>query len=931
MAQAPLLQLSDVSLGFGGAPLFRDLSLVIHEGDRVALVGRNGEGKSTLLRVMAGLVEPDAGQRVLPAGTSVGYMEQEPDLSAFATLGDYAVSALGPADLWRAEAASEGLGFDPARPVATASGGERRRAALAKLMAEAPDLMLLDEPTNHLDIDAIAWLEGELARTRAAFVLISHDRAFLRALARATLWIDRGVVRRQERGFDRFEEWRDRVHAEEDAATHKLDRRIRAEARWAVEGISARRTRNQGRLRALGALREQRAATIRRAGTADLALGAAVPAGKRVIEARGIAKSFGDRVILRPFDLRVTRGERIALVGPNGAGKTTLLRMLTGELEPDEGAVRIGAKVEMAVFDQNRAALDPEMTLWETLTGDPDMRVGGRADQVMVRGEPRHVVGYLKDFLFDETRARAPVRSLSGGERARLLLAKLFARESNLVVLDEPTNDLDVETLDLLQEVLSDYDGTVLMVSHDRDFIDRVASATIAMEGGRPRHPLRRRLVRLPRPARRARGARGGGRTRRPGGPPAGRGRRVRAESRSGSRERPCGGAPEPGAELHRAPPARRAARRDRAAGGRDRQAHGVPRRPRPLCRGSGQVRQGVRGAGRAPGVPRRGGGRVAGPGGARGVAGAPRPPSDDDLVHPAGGRRRRAMPRHHQERRRRSGSLREADPRRLAAPSSAVANVGASAVSDPSSALLRSRAGPHGGLRPTSGETVSRSRGRAFSLACSGADRARSPPAGPRSSARGSAPPPRPPGGGGGHRSPPGARGGARRRGPAPGRPRLHEGAVGHRRHRHPRRHLAPVAPHARGVERRVHRGRSRRPMSLGPGRREGLGGRPATLEAGAVPGREGHRLVEEEQLGVARPHDLAPPTAEGRRAAEPCLRPPPRPEPAALVVEPPAAVAHHRAARPIGHDLAPRRHPVPQAHRILSPPSSRMTVPLR
>ena len=483
MARAPLLQLSDVSLGFGGDPLFRDLSLVVHEGDRVALVGRNGEGKSTLLRVMAGLVEPDAGERVLPAGTSVGYMEQEPDLSAFATLGDYAVSGLGPADLWRAEAASEGLGFDPARPVATASGGERRRAALAKLMAEAPDLMLLDEPTNHLDIDAIAWLEEELGRARAAFVLISHDRAFLRALARATLWIDRGVVRRQERGFDRFEEWRDRLHAEEDAAAHKLDRRIKAEARWAVEGISARRTRNQGRLRALADLRESRAATIRRAGTAELALGAAVPAGKRVIEARAIAKAYGDRVILRPFDLRVTRGERIALVGPNGAGKTTLLRMLIGEIEPDEGTVRIGSKVEMAVFDQNRAALDPEATLWETLTSDPDMRVGGRADQVMVRGEPRHVVGYLKDFLFDETRARAPVRSLSGGERARLLLAKLFARESNLVVLDEPTNDLDVETLDLLQEVIGDYDGTVLMVSHDRDFIDRVASATVAMEG----------------------------------------------------------------------------------------------------------------------------------------------------------------------------------------------------------------------------------------------------------------------------------------------------------------------------------------------------------------------------------------------------------------------------------------------------------------
>ena len=483
MARAPLLQLSDVSLSFGGEPLFRDLSLVVHEGDRVALVGRNGEGKSTLLKLMAGELEPDTGEHVLPAGVSVGTMEQEPDLSGFVTLGDYAASALGPAELWRAEAASEGLGFDPSRPVAEASGGERRRAALAKLLGEAPDLMLLDEPTNHLDIESIAWLEGELQRTRAAFVLISHDRAFLRALSRATLWIDRGTVRRREEGFERFEEWRDRVHAEEDAAAHKLDRRIKAEARWAVEGISARRRRNQGRVRALADLRERREGMVRRAGAADLALDAGAPVGKRVIEARGIAKAYGDRVILRPFDLRVSRGERLAIVGPNGAGKTTLLRMLTGELEPDRGTVQLAPTVEMAVFDQNRAALDPGTSLWETLTGDPDMRVGGRADQVMVRGTPRHVVGYLKDFLFDETRVRAPVRSLSGGERARLLLAKLFARQSNLLVLDEPTNDLDVETLDLLQEVLADYDGTALMISHDRDFIDRVATATIAMEG----------------------------------------------------------------------------------------------------------------------------------------------------------------------------------------------------------------------------------------------------------------------------------------------------------------------------------------------------------------------------------------------------------------------------------------------------------------
>ena len=483
MARAPLLQLSDVSLGFGAEPLFDGLSLVIHEGDRVALVGRNGEGKSTLMRVIAGLVEPDAGEVVSPAGTSVGYMEQEPDLSAFETLGEFATHGIGPSELWRVEAASEGLDFDPARPVATASGGERRRAALARLLAEAPDLMLLDEPTNHLDIASIGWLEDELARTRAAFVVISHDRAFLDALTRATLWIDRGAVRRQEKGFAAFEVWRDEVWEQEDAERHKLDRKIKAEARWAVEGISGRRKRNMGRVRALQEMREGRAAQVRRQGTAALELEEGARTGKRVIEARGIAKRYGDRTILRPFDLRIERGDRIAFVGPNGAGKTTLLRMLTGDLPPDEGAVTHAKTIEIAYFDQQRAALDPEMTLWDSLTGDPDMRVGGRADQVMVRGTPKHVVGYLKDFLFDEGRARAKVGSLSGGERARLLLAKLFARQSNVLVLDEPTNDLDVETLDLLQDVLAEYPGTVLLVSHDRDFLDRVAGRTVAMEG----------------------------------------------------------------------------------------------------------------------------------------------------------------------------------------------------------------------------------------------------------------------------------------------------------------------------------------------------------------------------------------------------------------------------------------------------------------
>ncbi len=483
MARIPLLQMSGISLTFGGDPVFSGLDLVVQPGDRVALVGRNGSGKSTLMKVMAGLVEPDAGDIVVPPGKSVGYMEQDPDMQGFSTLGDYASSGLEPGELYKVERAGEGLKFDPSRAVETASGGERRRAALAKLMAEAPDLMLLDEPTNHLDIEAIGWLERELNTTRAAYVLISHDRAFLRALTRATLWIDRGEVRRQEKGFEAFEAWRDKVWEEEDLQRHKLNRLIKSEARWAVEGISARRKRNQGRVRALQALRAERAAQIQRQGSAAMSLESGQKSGRKVIEARGLAKSFGGLQIVRNFDLLVQRGDRVAFVGPNGVGKTTLLKMLLGEVEPDEGSVALGTNLEVAVFDQTRSQLDPDMSLWDSLTGDPSMRVSGKADQVMVRGQPKHVVGYLKEFLFDERQARAPVRSLSGGEKARLLLAKLMARSSNLMVLDEPTNDLDVETLDLLQELLDDYDGTVLLVSHDRDFLDRVATTTIAMEG----------------------------------------------------------------------------------------------------------------------------------------------------------------------------------------------------------------------------------------------------------------------------------------------------------------------------------------------------------------------------------------------------------------------------------------------------------------
>ncbi|NIY73324.1 ATP-binding cassette domain-containing protein [Marivivens donghaensis] len=483
MARAPLLQLTDISLTFGGDPVFEDLSAIVQEGDRVALVGRNGSGKSTLMKVMAGLIEADKGDRVIPAGVTVGYMEQDPTMEGFATLGDYAASELDEAERYRIEMVAEGLKFDPARPVETASGGERRRAALAKLMAEAPELMLLDEPTNHLDIEAVQWLEDQLKNIKAGYVLISHDRAFLRSLTRATLWIDRGMVRRQETGFDGFEAWRDKIWEDEDVALHKMDRKIKAEARWAVEGISARRKRNQGRVRALQEMRADRASVIKRQGTAALQLDSGPVSGKKVIEARGLTKAFDDKQIVKGLDLLVQRGDRVAFVGPNGVGKTTVIKMLLGQEAPDEGSVSLGTNLEVAVFDQTRAQLDPEMTLWDSLTGDPEMRVGGRADQVMVRGNPKHVVAYLKDFLFDEGQARAPVKSLSGGEKARLLLAKLMAKPSNLLVLDEPTNDLDIETLDLLQELLDNYDGTVILVSHDRDFLDRVATTTIAMEG----------------------------------------------------------------------------------------------------------------------------------------------------------------------------------------------------------------------------------------------------------------------------------------------------------------------------------------------------------------------------------------------------------------------------------------------------------------
>jgi len=483
MAPPPLLTLTDIALTFGGAPLFSGASLSVGAGERVGVVGRNGSGKSTMLKIAAGLVEADSGVRFAQPGAKIAYLPQEPDLSAYPTLGAYVAADLDEHEHYLADIAMEGLEVRADAPTDGASGGERRRAALARLLAGEPDLMLLDEPTNHLDITAIEWLEDYLSSTRTGYVLISHDRALMRKLTRVTLWVDRGVVRRLDEGFGGFEAWRDKVLEEEEAGRHKLDRLIKAEARWAVEGISARRTRNQGRVRRLADLRAERSAQIMRAGPAAMALDSGATSGKIVIEAKGVAKSYEGRAVVRDFSIRIARGDRVAFIGPNGAGKTTLLKMLTGEIAPDAGTVKQGSNLAMAVFDQNRDRLDLDKSLWETLTGAAELGVSGKNDQIMVRGRPKHVVAYLKDFLFDERQARGPVRALSGGERARLLLSRIMARESNLLVLDEPTNDLDVETLDLLQELLAEFDGTVLLVSHDRDFIDRVATSVIASAG----------------------------------------------------------------------------------------------------------------------------------------------------------------------------------------------------------------------------------------------------------------------------------------------------------------------------------------------------------------------------------------------------------------------------------------------------------------
>jgi len=473
----PLLQLKDIALTFGGTPLLSGAELSVSAAERVSLVGRNGSGKSTLLKIAAGLVEPDRGSVFVQPGILVSYLPQEPDFSGFASTLAYVEVGLPPDDHSHvARSLLEQLGLTGEENPAHLSGGEARRASLARVLAPSPDILLLDEPTNHLDLTTIEWLERDLDSRRAALVIISHDRRFLSTLSRSTVWLDRGATRRIERGFAHFEEWRDALLAEEEREQHKLDRKIVAEEHWMRYGVTGRRKRNVRRVGQLQALREQRRTHRAAAGDATMTAGSAAPSGVLVIEAAGIGKSYGGHAIVSDFSIRIQRGDRIGIVGPNGSGKTMLITMLIGALPPDTGTVRLGSNLAVATLDQHRDSLDPDVTVTEALTG-------GDGDTVMVNGVAKHVIGYMKDFLFASEQARIPLGKLSGGERGRLMLAQVMAMPSNLLVLDEPTNDLDMETLDVLEDMLGDYPGTVLLISHDRDFLDRLVSGVIAPEG----------------------------------------------------------------------------------------------------------------------------------------------------------------------------------------------------------------------------------------------------------------------------------------------------------------------------------------------------------------------------------------------------------------------------------------------------------------
>ena len=483
MVTSPQISLRNIYLSLGERPIFENLNLLIHPRDRIALVGRNGVGKSTLLKVLQGSVLQDEGDRMLSKGLSIGYMEQDPNLSEFSTLYDYVYSGASESNLHLIEMTGKNLGVNFDIAIDASSGGERRRAALTKLIAADHDIMLFDEPTNHLDLEAIEWLESELKYSSKSFVIISHDRMFLSNLTNDTVWVDRGTARRCSVGFGGFEAWRDKIWQEEDDKMHKLNRKILSESRWAVEGISARRKRNQGRLKNLEKLRDQKKSYIRRAGAANMKLVSEKKSGQMVLDAKNLNKKFANKCIINDFSIQIKRGDRIGIVGPNGIGKTTLLKILLNEIQPDSGEVKLGSNLIIAKFDQLREQLNLENSLLQNLADDPNIQTIGTAGQILVRGKPKHIAGYLKGFLFSETQLRSPVKSLSGGEKARLLLAKIMAKESNLLILDEPTNDLDLETLDLLQEVIAEYPGTVLLISHDRDFLNRTVETSIILTG----------------------------------------------------------------------------------------------------------------------------------------------------------------------------------------------------------------------------------------------------------------------------------------------------------------------------------------------------------------------------------------------------------------------------------------------------------------
>jgi len=478
MSPPPLLALRDAHVSFGGRPLFTGVTLQVGRGEKCCLVGRNGSGKSTLLKVLAGELQLDQGDYFRQPGARLALLAQDPKLDG-ETVADWVACGL-PEDerdqLHRVETLLEAFQIDGARPPGTLSGGEARRAALARALVGEPDILLMDEPTNHLDLPTILQLERLLVSFRGALVVISHDRAFLGTVSRQTLWLDRGIVRRHDQGFTAFEAWQDTIYATEEAEQARLDKKLQAETHWLHRGVTARRKRNMGRLRALMSLRADKANRIKVQGSVKLGTDSGEQSGKMVVEVKNLTKSFGNLVVAKDFSTRIVRGDRVGIIGPNGAGKTTLIKLLTGVLEPDSGTVRLGTNLQIALVDQQRTQLDPDETVWSTLTD-------GAGDSITVRGVQRHVMGYLRDFLFEDRQAHSPVRSLSGGERNRLLLAKLLAKSSNLLILDEPTNDLDMDTLDLLEETLADYDGTLLVVSHDRDFLDRLVTSVIFVEG----------------------------------------------------------------------------------------------------------------------------------------------------------------------------------------------------------------------------------------------------------------------------------------------------------------------------------------------------------------------------------------------------------------------------------------------------------------